>query len=79
MLKAKVNSPMWPSVWAQLEAVNLTPLERQRARLSLQRAEQLLDLVFALEALLKRRLAAPGRRRSARWPLTRPESQGQRP
>jgi hypothetical protein len=52
MTKAN-DSPRWPSRDAELDGVNLTPLQRQRAERSLRRAEQLVGLLFATTSGLK--------------------------
>jgi hypothetical protein len=54
MTKRNANTPVLPSVYAQLEAVKMTPYEREQAKQYLRRAEQIADLVTASAAGLKR-------------------------
>jgi len=68
MTKGSANTPMSAGVLPQLEAVELTPLQRQRAKRTLQRAERLVDLLFASAARLKRLTSGPRRTlRRYRW------------
>jgi hypothetical protein len=68
---------MWPSMYAQLDGINLTPVEREDARRYLQRATRLVDLLFAATARLKQLragailhpVAVLRQRRGAGWPL----------
>jgi hypothetical protein len=45
---------MWPGILAQLEALEMSPARLQRAKVNLQRAERLVDLLFASATGLKR-------------------------
>jgi len=54
MTEGTANDPVCRSTYAQLEAVSLTPLERERAKRYLEQSERLVDLLFASAAGLKR-------------------------
>jgi hypothetical protein len=72
------SRPLWPGMHAQLETLEMSLSELVRAKLNLQRAQQVLDLDFALAAGLKRLfdVAIVGpvrylrRRRGAGWRLS---------
>jgi len=53
MPREDADTPMWPSVYARLETVTMTPAQLARAAASLRRAERLLDLLVASAARLK--------------------------
>jgi hypothetical protein len=62
--------PMWPSIYAQLEALEMAPDRLKRAKADLQRAEWLVDLLFAAASRLKGLVQYLRRPRGAAWPLT---------
>jgi hypothetical protein len=78
MTKRNPEGPMWPSIYAQLEALEMTPARLRRAKLDLQRAEQLVDLLFAAASRLKGLFDAMRRRRGVACPVSPGTSAGTR-